>query len=169
MKVKKKWLIALILVAILLLIYCSQGHMLYIMSDKTIVTRYVRNGDQIQLSYLHSLYKTIQTENFSVRDFELCLNSMVFGDLNSLYYYDEQNLNYLEEDGKIYLDVEDQIFEVINIKANYSKTHSLNVLREDEIINNIEISDIFPSGTHLEMGVASYWETLIMLVEYCLK
>jgi hypothetical protein len=166
MKSKKKWILILILIVILILAYLYAGHSLYIISEKTLVSSPVRNGDQIELSYLHSLYKTMQTEVFVIKDYKLCLDRMIFGDLNSLYYYNEQNLNYTEENGKVYLEVEDQFFDKVNLKANYSKTHSLKVLRDNKIIDIIGISKIFQSGTHIEIGIVNNLGLFLMRIDY---
>ena len=136
---------------------------LYIMSDNNkVLIKNIKNFDEIHLSYTQSLYKTTQTEVFYVDNESLKLDKVIFGDLNSLYYYDDQDLNYYIEDDKIWLVDINKTFDKIDIRANYSKTHFLEVHKGGNLFKEVDISSLFESGEKLEMGIVNNLDSLFL-------
>lgn len=161
-KIIKYFVLFIILIIAFKILFLNKS--LYIISEdnKSILVNNIKATDEIHLSYLQSLYKTMQTEVLHIDGESLVLDKVAFGDLNSLYYYDEQNLNYIVDNDRIWLMDLNESFDKISIRANYSKTHLLEIIRDDKIYKEIKFSEEFESGRKLTMGVTNNLKAFLM-------
>ena len=167
----KIWRVLRIIIILLFIIITYKllflNNTLYIMSDNnTLLVRNINNSDEVHLSYNQSLYNTTQTEVFVVDKLFLKLDKVIFGDLNSLYYYDYQNLNYYIYDDKVWLVDINKSFDKIYIRANYSKTHFLEIYKNGNLYREVNISSLFDSGERLKIGMVNNFSSLFLLFRF---
>jgi hypothetical protein len=163
MKIKRILILCVILIAVISIgayTYFSQKILVISSDDLTLEINHVNDGDLVRFSYLQSLYKTMQSEEFRIEGTQLSLTNMIFHDYNSLYYYDEYSLNYYKEEDRIILPVSNQVYPIIHFKMNYSKTHTVELIKKN-VDFKVKLHEYFPSGVSLRMYVTTRGSLLL--------